>query len=470
MGIDFSTHGRIGVPVYAIDSGQIVRVKRSYYGYGNAIYLMTPDSCIYVYAHLDRFIKPIEDTVFKAQEGTRRYRQDIYFKDSVIHVKKGEVLGYSGESGVGYPHLHFEKRIGWLMPIFPLKEKIPLQPALDGVIMETPSGNYEVRHIKTKSVYLPFAKRFKLFFLARHVRKMQILQGKDTLFELSIDTLSYLKQRNEGLLYKPREGYFKGFIRTNFDSIRPYLVKKSTREYKLKKHGSMKLVLVSFYGDTAKYSLIFSKKVKRHHVFYRTYDGILYSFSDYGMYVNEKAKEKGYRFVRFDKDTLLIIGNSRIYTQINTRYLPYLKGIFYRVSGDSLFLYPEFPSMTGYVYLKSRDTTKQVYRLSRGGRKYVTRTLKLGAFVLEGDTTSPYVRYIGGTDSIAFYVDDDLSGVEPDSMSLYLNNRWYPVYYDFERKVAALHHTLPDARYTVVFRACDRAHNCITQRRKVYLK
>ncbi|GEM_PF-5884599 len=471
MGIDFSTHGRIGLPVYAVDSGVIIRIKRSYYGYGNAIYLMTSDSFIYVYAHLDRFIEPLEDTVFKLQMATHRYRQDIYFEDTAIHVNKGDVIGYSGESGVGYPHLHFEKRISWLMPIFPLEDTILLYPALKGVFMETPSANYEVLNIKFRRVMLPYARRFKLFLLVSHTKEIKIIQNNDTVFYFYLDTLNYLKQKESGLLFKPKNETFKGFVRTNFDTLIPSSVKKSVGEYTLSgKINEMKVELTSFYGDTSIYTLVFSKNFKGGAFFYKTHEGIPYSFSDYGIYVSEKAKKMGYRFVQFGDDTLLIVGNHRIYAEINPKYLPYLRGLFYRVNRDSLFIYPELPQVTGYVYVKTQDSGKQVYRITEKGKKYTTRTLKLGVFVSKCDTIPPYIKFVGKNDSIAFYVDDYLSGIDADSMSLYVNGKWYPVYYDFERKIAVLRYPLPEGEYDVKFRAMDRAHNVALWKKRVYLR
>lgn len=470
MGIDFSTHGKIGLPVYAVDNGFIIRVKRSYYGYGNALYLMTHDSLIYVYAHLDRFIPPIEDTLFKLQMYSKRYKQDLYFDDTLFFVKKGDIIGYSGESGVGYPHLHFEKRIGWLLPVFPLEDTLSFSPVLKGIFMETPSANYEIKNIDTHSISLPYAERFKLFLLVSYTKSIRIVHKKDTLFHLSIDTLNYLNQSQSGLLFKPKEGSsFKGFIRTNFDSVFPTVVRKSVREYTLKDESQMKIELVSSFGDTQVYTINFLKSVKLEPFFYYTYDKVPYSFSDYGIQLSEEGKRRGYRFIEFTSDTLVIIGNDELYAEINPRYVPYLRGFFYKTNGDSLFIYPEYPQLLGYIYIRTTDSNKQVYRIQRGKNKYVVRTLRLGAFVSLEDTISPHIRFVGKKDSIAFYVDDYLSGVLPDSMVLLVNNEWYPVYYDFERKVAVLRYELRRGWYNVNLKVLDRAHNVSYWKGRVYL-
>ncbi len=469
MGLDFSTHGRCGYPVYSVTDGRIVRIKRSYYGYGNAVYIMSEDSNLYVYAHLDRFINPLEDTVFKVQMRRRKYRQDIYFEKQPIEVKKGQVIGYSGESGVGYPHLHFERRVGWLMPVFPLSDTIPFEPYLDGVFIETPQGNYRVSDIRFHEIRFPHFKRFKMFLSLRHAQEVSVYEGDTLCFLFRLDTLNYLTQKESGLLFKPRSVGFRGYIRTNYDSIYPKTVKKFVNEYR--NVDTLSVRLVSFYGDTVKYKIIFGGVESMSPVFDTTYDGIQYSFSDYGIYVNKEAKEKGYSFLKFNGDTFIKIGDSTVILELNTTYFPYLKGVFYRKSGNMLFVYPELPQLTGYIYARTDVPNKEVYRISDRRKKFVHRTLKLGAFLAIHDSVAPYVKFVGANDSIAFYVDDWLSGVDADSFLLLVNGKWYPIYYDYERKVAVLRHPLLKNRtYDIYFRAMDRAYNKKEWSGKVYLK
>ncbi len=470
MGVDFSTHGKCGYPVYSVTDGEIVRVKRSYYGYGNAVYIMSEDSNIYVYAHLDRFIEPLEDTVFKAQVAEKKYRQDIYFKDGSFRVHRGDVIGYSGESGVGYPHLHFERRVGWLMPIFPLTDTISLSPVLDAIYIETPEGNYRVERIKNRNIVFPYFNRFKMFLSIRHAKKV-IVEGEDSIyFVFSVDTLNYLTQRESGILYKPRHNGFRGYIRTNYSGKVPRTVKKYLTEYKDVR--SLIIKLVSFYGDTERYFIKFDKNKKLVPVFDTTFDGVKYSFSDYGIRLSPRARKLGYRFVKYDGDTLIRIGDSNIALELNTTYFPYLRGLFYRERGDTLFVYPELPQLTGYIYVRTHDTGREIYRIEHTGRKKFTRkTLKLGVFLAIHDSVPPYIKYVGGSDSIAFYVDDLLSGVDADSFRLTVNNRWYPVYYVYERKIAVLRHHLKKHRsYEVSFLAMDRAGNRRVWKNKVYLR
>ncbi len=110
-GIDIKTRGTIGHPIYAIADGWVSRVKVRAYGFGHALYITHPSGHTSVYAHLNRFAEPIADVVKKRQYSKESFNVDFYPERNKYPIKKGELIGYSGNSGSsGGPHLHFEIR------------------------------------------------------------------------------------------------------------------------------------------------------------------------------------------------------------------------------------------------------------------------------------------------------------------------------------------------------------------------
>lgn len=125
-GLDFSTSGTVGYPCYAIAKGSVVRVKFDFQGYGKVVYLQLEDGRIAVYAHLSALDKRIRAKVRAEQLKQGKYEVELFFPPGELEYAQGQVVGYTGDTGSGPPHLHFELRRG-------IAE--PYNPALDGFIV-----------------------------------------------------------------------------------------------------------------------------------------------------------------------------------------------------------------------------------------------------------------------------------------------------------------------------------------------
>jgi len=110
MGIDIKTFGKINLPVIASENGFIERLRVSGTGYGKAIYIKHDDGNKTVYAHLNKFNDKFEKYITDYQYRNKKFIVNL-FPGNKFKVKKGDTIGYSGNSGTsGAPHLHYEYR------------------------------------------------------------------------------------------------------------------------------------------------------------------------------------------------------------------------------------------------------------------------------------------------------------------------------------------------------------------------
>lgn len=109
-GVDVKTWGHEGYQALAIDSGSVVKVSVSPYGYGRRVHFRTRDHWIAVYAHLSRFSPVLEKIIREEQKRQGRYEVEKDLEPGQLILKKGEPVGYTGSTGANTPHLHFEIR------------------------------------------------------------------------------------------------------------------------------------------------------------------------------------------------------------------------------------------------------------------------------------------------------------------------------------------------------------------------
>ena len=121
MGLDIKTNGKIGQEILAVEDGHISRVRSDYNGYGKALYQRTVSGHEVVYGHLESFT-PVMEKVWRLQQAKRRsYNVDAQFSPREFQVKKGDLIGFSGNTGHSFaPHLHFEYRSSKSEPLNPL--------------------------------------------------------------------------------------------------------------------------------------------------------------------------------------------------------------------------------------------------------------------------------------------------------------------------------------------------------------
>jgi hypothetical protein len=129
-GIDIKTWGQTGYKVFAVADGWVSRIKVSPLGYGRALYITLHDGRTIVYGHLEEFANPVSDYVWNAQKNRGQYSVELFPAKNQFPVKSGQVVAYTGESGAGPPHLHYEIRLPGQQPVNPLSQGVEIEDTI----------------------------------------------------------------------------------------------------------------------------------------------------------------------------------------------------------------------------------------------------------------------------------------------------------------------------------------------------
>lgn len=241
-GIDVKTWGKEGYEIYATRDGLLHRLGVSPYGYGNVIYLKHEDGSYSVYAHLRNFIPELEVLADSLRLDGFRYRVNENVEAENIRFKKGDLIGYSGSSGSGPAHIHFELRTPTESPFNPLLTNIGIRdtkaPRFSAMSVEPLSYKTKINNAKKRRIKRPVIRKGIYFFgtvdvegpfgLAADISdgaddvlniyaayKIQLFEGDQLLFEARADSFSYSQTRMVKidrvyeLLNQTRKGYQK---------------------------------------------------------------------------------------------------------------------------------------------------------------------------------------------------------------------------------------------------------------------
>ena len=231
-GIDLRTGGRTGIKVYAPVSGYINRIRTSYTGYGKGLYLKGDDGFIYVFGHLENFEGKIDSLIKSKQRASERYYQDLDLDKNQLPIQKGELIGYTGQTGAGAPHLHFEKRTANNLTLNPLANGFVIDDKVSPGFFKigfTMMDNYSLfdnalREIEFKPTYnsntqnyildtlLYFNRPFGIFVgvadrmrrdgMNQTIYKLTLLIDGQEYYKVLMDTLDFDYQRSVNYRYE----------------------------------------------------------------------------------------------------------------------------------------------------------------------------------------------------------------------------------------------------------------------------
>src|SRR6056297_937728 len=110
IGLALSTNSIENTKIYAMNDGVLWKLVINDPIYGNIIYLKHPDGLATVYGHLNRF-SPEYDAILQSVrvEFGEESHTVIEFNSNEYTVRKGDVIGYSGQTGSAIaPYCHVE--------------------------------------------------------------------------------------------------------------------------------------------------------------------------------------------------------------------------------------------------------------------------------------------------------------------------------------------------------------------------
>ncbi len=227
-GIDLRTPEGEGMPIIAPRNGSVVRVRETPWGYGKVVYYKMDNGITAVFAHLSVFNDTIEQIIKAEKYREKSNTAEMWFKEGDLPFYAHDTLAFSGSTGAGSPHLHFETRISMDKPINPMDlgyvTEDTLAPQINEIWLIPRSDNATIKgrpipYRINKTALAgenPKIKAKGLIALAIDIRDreseenrntygayvVRAIAGLDTLFNFIADTISYSTTKQIGLIYE----------------------------------------------------------------------------------------------------------------------------------------------------------------------------------------------------------------------------------------------------------------------------
>jgi len=279
-GLDIKTWGQEGYKVFATRDGVIHRIGISPNGYGKVIYLKHADGSYSVYAHLNRFEPSIQAYADSIRLARGSYIVNDYIEHLDYRFKAGDVIAYTGSTGIGPPHLHFELRTPDYEPFNPLLTNLSVDDSippvfsalaveqysvLDGTLTEMktyrPRRSNRVFDFGTIQINNPAGLAVDVYdkknntLNAYAVYELALIVNADTVFHSIVDYFDYedasqmFIDRSFPLLFEKRKGFQRLFV-VNGNEL-PFYKKNKDHGILYLDEGihNVKIIARDFYGN-----------------------------------------------------------------------------------------------------------------------------------------------------------------------------------------------------------------------------
>jgi Peptidase family M23 len=481
-GFDFKTMQKEGLEVRAVADGYVSRVKISTFGNGKTIYITHSNGYTSVYGHLQQASGDIGNFIKKVHYEEQSFEIERYLKPGDLVVKKGQVIGLSGNTGGSEgPHLHFEFRDN-------ITENIinPMLFGYDKFMKDTKKPiifNIYVYPLDSESI-VNQSKRPLLLNLAlqkdgTYLADKVIASGK---IGFGINTFDYDDVSfNRNGVYKvqtfyngnPNFGY--QFNTYSFDEMRYANALIDYSMYKKTQQRVQKLFMKSPYNltiikaDATNGVLnIMPNLTTQYRIEVADFFGNLTTVSI--PIANEVlptiiAKEVVSKyFVKAKNESNFSKENISVFFPANTFYDDF--NLNFDVKNDTLYLHDDtVPAHSNFtieiedhkfteaqrekLFIASIGSKKLGYNYTfRKGNIFSTNVKTLGKYALVLDTISPKIaiakpiegKWLSDKKSIQFTISDELSGIK--SYNGYLNGKW--ILFEYDNKTKKITHNFSD--------------------------
>ena len=497
-GIDIRTYGE-GKALHSVDDAYVSRINISPWGYGRGIYLTHSNGYTSVYGHMSRYAEPLATYINNLQYALQSYAIDTVLPKDLFVLKKGEVFGYSGNTGQSAgPHLHFELRdnktehpVNVLNTVYKVKDNLP--PEIKSLIVYSHGSGktYVLADKKVKGssgkysladILIDLPQNEYLGFGVEYVDKMNNTYNKFGIQELKlwvndslyyhsyISELDFKKQKQKNSFFdfayylNHKRNVHKCFIEPNND-LEVYLAEINNAWYN--PLGETKIVvkaeLVDFNGNI--------------------------SVLNFNIQPNLTDNKKQCDYLHWDKSYVLLAGNARVEIDSSCLFddVPLdfkfvdegkLSSVYMLEPVDIALKYPVKISLR-IDENANVDRDKMFIACVRKGRlrflyakeeyDYLTvYTRVLGKYYIASDTTPPKITSVNlsnggnmtGVKSIKIKMSDNLSGIA--EYNGYIDDTW--VLFKYEPKTSIVSykfdkHMPIGSSHTLRFVVTDRLGN-----------
>jgi murein DD-endopeptidase MepM/ murein hydrolase activator NlpD len=509
-GLDMKTQGKEGFKIYAAAEGFVSRIKISPWGYGKTIYIDHPNGTTTVYAHLKKYKGKIAQEIQKYQHEKESWEIDWYPPDTLLKVKKGEVIALSGNTGgSGGPHLHFEIRETEsefpLNPLFfgfdikdnikPLIRSIVLTPLNDTsyvndkrkpqrFLVTGSAGLFKLKYTTLINAYgeigigIETIDKLNGYGNRNGIYSIELSQNTETIFKSEMKKFSFDESRalnsliDYEMFLKKKVRFQRSYVEPN-NHLDIYTILKNRGVISFSKNdkNAFKYVVKDSYGNTSTLSFGVTGNYNKNQIgsIIKAKNDTLFSYKDSNYFKQQSItlsipKDALYKDLPFQFHTADTMSGAITPTYfLHNDYTPLHKAINVSIKVGRLS-----------EYLRSKATIVHFDRrqryYSKGGtwrNNYLTAKSKaFGGFAVMIDTIPPKItptnifanKNMAENSTITVKIADNLSGVKSYKGSI--DGKW--VIMEYESKKAKLFYTfdnLPKGKHNFELTLTDGVGN-----------